>query len=60
MVPHLRLMVQCKATISAIHVENKSAYYGDSLMWPVPYNMISALEENLHMLECKLGIDIHI
>ena len=53
-------MVQCKATISAIHVENKSAYYGDSLMWPVPYNMISALEENLHMLECKLGIDIHI
>ena len=45
-------------SLLAIDVENKSAYYGDSLMWPVSY-MISALEENLHMLECKLGIGIH-
>ena len=46
-------------SLLAIDVENKSAYYGDSLGWSVPYNLISALEENLHMLECKLGIDIH-
>ena len=43
-------------SLLAIDVENKSAYYGDSLGWPVPYNLISVLEENLHMLECKLGI----
>ena len=28
-------------------------------MWPVPHNLISELGENLHMLECKLGINIH-
>ena len=47
-------------SLLAIDIENRSAYYGDSLRWPVPYNLISALEENLSMLECKLGIDIHI
>ena len=30
-----------------------------TLRWPVPYNLISALEENLSMLEYKLGTDIH-
>ena len=46
-------------TLLAIDVENKCAYYGDSLQWPVPHNLISELGENLHMLECKLGINIH-
>ena len=46
-------------SLLAINVENRSAYYGDSLRWPVPQNLISALEENLRVLECKLGIDIH-
>ena len=46
-------------SLLAIDVENKSTYYGDSLGWPVPYNLISVLEENLHMLECNLGINIH-
>ena len=31
----------------------------DSLAWPVPHNLISELEDNLLMLEGKLGIDIH-
>ena len=42
----------------AIDIENKSAYYRDSLVWPVPHNLISELEHNLLMLEGKLGIDI--
>ena len=46
-------------SLLAINVENKSAYDGDSLRWPVPQNLISALEENFRVLECKLGIDIH-
>ena len=42
-----------------INIENKSAYYGDSLGWSVPHNLVSSLEENLHMLERKLEIGIH-
>ena len=49
-------MVQCHWSLLSIDVENKSAYYGDSLGWPAPYNLISV---HLHMLECKLGINIH-
>ena len=44
----------------ALHVDvaNKCAYFGDYLLWPVPHNLINELDENLHMLECKLGINI--
>ena len=52
-------MVQNKVITSwsllAIDIENKSAYYGDSLAWPVPHNLIiSELEDNHLMLEGKI------
>ena len=44
-------------SLLTIDVESKSAYDGDSLGWPVPYNLMSALKEDLDMFECHLGID---
>ena len=61
MVPHLCLTVQCKATTGRFWPSTLKTGVPTmgTLRWPVPYNLISALEENLSMLECKLGIDIH-
>ena len=44
-------------TLLAIDVENKCAYYGDSLQWPVPHNLISELllGENLHKLYASVN-----
>ena len=46
-------------SLLAIDIENKSAYYGDSLAWAVPHNLICELGDNLLMLEDKLGIDVY-
>ena len=44
----------------AIDIENKNAYYGDSLAWPILHNLIiSELEDNLFVKgQCSISSDL--
>ena len=41
-----------------IDINNNTAYYGDSLAWPLPTNLLSTVKSNLSVIESDLGIDI--